>query len=334
MQCIYFRQLLKALLTCALLLGAQNAKADVCTASMSDIAFGNVSPVSGQDYYAGGTLSVTCTFVILVGNIIVLPNISACANIEAGSGSMAVNARTLSSGGGKVGFNLYRSADYTATNIWGNYASAASINPFFAGLLAVGTNTLTYPVFARIAAGDLVGARIDSDLGTTYSTSFAGAGMMNYASSSIVPLPCQNSGQTTPFSFNVTARVINDCLITANALAFGNQGLLTGAVRTTGNLAVKCTAGNSYRIALNGGTVSTLPVGREMRSTVTSDTIKYRLSSTLDGPIWGDGTGGTATYDDSGTGMTQLLTIYGVVPVQTTPPPGDYRDTVTATIYF
>lgn len=60
----------------------------------------------------------------------------------------------------------------------------------------------------------------------------------------------------------------------------------------------------------------------------------YRLSKTLDGPIRGDGTTGTATDDDSGTGATQSLPIYGLVPNRTTPPPGDCRDTVTATVYF
>lgn len=309
------------------------ARADTCTASMSDISFGNVSPIAGQDYYASGTLSVTCTFVILVGNIIVLPNISACANLDAGAGATDINARMLTGGGRKLPFNLYRSADYTASNIWGSYTTAASINPFFAGLLAVGTNTLTFPVYARIAASDLAGARIDSDLGTTYSTSFAG-GIMNYASSSIIALPCQNSGQTAPFSFNVSAKVINDCTITATPLAFGPTGVLNGSARTTGNLAVKCSAGNAYRIALNGGTVTGLPANRRMKNSLTADTIRYQLSKTLDGPIWGDGTTGTATYDDSGTGAIQSLPIYGVVPNQTTPPPGDYRDTVTATVYF
>ena len=49
--------LLPALLL--LMLCARDARANDCTATMSDISFGSVSPVSGQDYLAMGTLSVT-----------------------------------------------------------------------------------------------------------------------------------------------------------------------------------------------------------------------------------------------------------------------------------
>jgi len=36
----------------------------------------------------------------------------------------------------------------------------------------------------------------------------------------------------------------------------------------------------------------------------------------------------------TGTGAVQSVPIFGSVPKQTTPSPGDYKDTVTATIYF
>ncbi len=36
----------------------------------------------------------------------------------------------------------------------------------------------------------------------------------------------------------------------------------------------------------------------------------------------------------TGTGASVPLTIYGRVPAQAAPRPGDYKDTVTATIYF
>ena len=49
---------------------------------------------------------------------------------------------------------------------------------------------------------------------------------------------------------------------------------------------------------------------------------------------WGDGTAGSMTYDATGTGFTQTVPIYGRVPGQRTPTPGDYTDKVTATIYF
>jgi spore coat protein U-like protein len=52
------------------------------------------------------------------------------------------------------------------------------------------------------------------------------------------------------------------------------------------------------------------------------------------GSAWGDGTSGTATATGTGTGAQQVFTVYGQVPAQTTPAPGSYSDTITATISF
>ena len=54
----------------------------------------------------------------------------------------------------------------------------------------------------------------------------------------------------------------------------------------------------------------------------------------MDGIAWGDGTAGSSTFNATGTGFTQNVTIGGRVPGQRTPTPGDDTDKVTATIYF
>lgn len=317
-----------------LALCTRDVRANDCTAMMTDISFGNVSPVSGQDYQAMGTLSVTCTFVILAGNIILLPNINLCANLGPGSGSLDVTARMLTSGGRKIPLNLYRSASYTAADIWGSYMNQMSIPAFFGGLLAIGTNTQTYPVYARIAAADLAGIPTVANGDTSYTTSFAGAGTILYSSASVIVLDCQVNGQTAPFTFAVRANIVNDCIISATPLSFGPKGTLTSSARALGSLAVKCTAASSYRIALNSGLQSAAPNARKLRNSVTGETVLYSLSTILDGPEWGDGTGGSSTYDATATGYTQNVPIYGRVPRQATPTPGDYTDRVTATIYF
>lgn len=58
------------------------------------------------------------------------------------------------------------------------------------------------------------------------------------------------------------------------------------------------------------------------------------MSAAQDGPAWGDGNNGTATFDGTGTGSVQQVAVYGLVPGQATPPPGDDADRVTATVYF
>lgn len=313
---------------------AGRAKADVCSAAMSDISFGSVSPVSGQDYFAIGTLSITCTFVLLNGNIALLPNVNICANLGPGSGAIDVSNRRLSSGTNKIRFNLYRAATYVAADIWGGYENQTAISSSFTGLLAVGTNTLTYPVYAKISAADLAGIPSIGDMDTNYNTSFAGAGNILYSSGSIVVSSCQTSGQTAPFSFSVRANVINDCNITTTSVSFGAIGTLTATTRALGSLGVKCTAGSSYRIALNSGQAPESANVRRMRNAATGETVRYSLSTTLDGPEWGDATAGSRTYDATGTGFSQNVVIYGRVPGQATPSPGDYSDRVTATVYF
>ncbi len=71
-----------------------------------------------------------------------------------------------------------------------------------------------------------------------------------------------------------------------------------------------------------------------MKNSLTGESLGYRISSTSDGPVWGDGSLGTGMVTGTGTGAVQSVPIFGSVPKQTTPSPGDYKDTVTATIYF
>ncbi len=328
------RHMMGLLLATLLLLCAHDVRANDCTATMSDIAFGNVSPVADQDYVAMGTLSVTCTFVILAGNIILLPNINLCANLGPGSGSVDVNTRMLTGGARKIPFNLYRTATYTPANVWGGYITQMQIPAFFGGLLAIGTNTQTFPVYARIAAADLAGIPTVANADTSYATDFTGAGNILYSSASIVVLNCDVNAQTAPFTFAVRANIVNDCVISTSPVSFGSKGVLNASTRALGALAVKCTAASSYRIALNNGQQAATPTTRKMRNLATGETVRYSLSTVLDGPEWGDGSGGSSTYDATATGFTQNVTVYGRVPGQLTPSPGDYTDKVTATIYF
>ena len=74
-----------------------------------------------------------------------------------------------------------------------------------------------------------------------------------------------------------------------------------------------------------------------MRRAATADYVNYELYSdsgrtdpwTSETPVTGTGivSGGAASKD-------QTVTVYGRVPPQNTPTPGDYTDTVTATVTF
>lgn len=330
-------RILLLLAACALASGS--ARADNCTAAMSDIVFGQVSPVDGGDYFANGTLTVTCNWTLL-GNlgVLLLPNVNICVNAGAGSGGTSVTTRAMENGSARLAYNLYRDSTYAASSVWGSTAQTGTqpITTRMGGLLALGALSQTFTVYARIPASALSGVPSSGGADTTYVADFSGHGAIRYAFFGLLaPAADCKTGASAAFSFKVRATVTNNCYINADTLAFGaNNRVLTSAVRTVGTISVQCTANNPYSIALNGGSVSGKPAARRMRNAATGETIGYEISGTLDGPLWGDGTAGTSVVTGTGSGATQSVKMYGRVPAQRTPTPGNYRDTVTATIYF
>lgn len=325
-----------ALAAACLLLAPQDARADSCSATMTDVVFTGVSPVSGNDYYASGVLSVTCTWTALTGvpPLLLFPNVAVCASLGAGSGGGAGNPRWMTNGSAQLPFNLYTDNTYAAASIWGGNGLAASANGFKAsmgGLLALGAITRSFTVYGKIPGNALAGVRTVAGADTLYTASFAGAGLLSYAFYGSVPAPC-TAGATAAFAFQAKATVVNNCLINTSNLAFGANSLLRGTVRASAAINVQCTANDAYQVLLGG--LGGAVLGRKMTNAATGDTIAYSISTTPNGPPWGDGANGTAVYSGTGTGAVQAIMMYGAVPAQATPRPGDYKDSVIATLVF
>jgi len=315
-----------------------SARADTCSATMTDVVFANVSPIAGADRYASGTLTVSCNFALLTGipPMLLFPNASVCVSLGVGSGGSAGQWRTMSGGTGRLPFNLYRDSSYAAASVWGSPTMQGNITPISlslsAGLLSLGTQSRSFTIYGKIPGNALAGVGTVNNADTAFASDFSGEAIVNYAFWSGVAAPC-TSGASTTVPFKVRATVVNDCVVNASNLAFGSSSVLTGAVRATAALSVQCTANNAYRIGLNGGNNGTVAT-RRMRNAATGETVQYTISGTLDGPSWGDGTLGTSMVSGTGSGAVQSVPLFGSVPKQTTPTPGDYKDTVTATVYF
>lgn len=323
------------LLAIVLWLGADQARADSCVASMTDISFGTLNPLAGADAYASGTLTVTCTWTVLnlTPPLLLLPAVTVCADLGAGSGGGG-NPRYLDGPGGKLAFNLYTDTTYAAAAIWGGAGlpGTLGIPTQFGGLLKLGSVTRSFPVYGKIAAGALAAASTTAGSDAVYASSFAGHGVLHASFSGIQTQPC-TAGASTGFGFQVRATVANNCVIQAGRLDFGSNSILGSARRTSGALGVQCTANHPYQISFNGGLHGSAGA-RRMKNAVTGETIAYSLSNSPDGVIWGDGSGGTATVGGVGSGAVQSVPVHGTVPAQRTPSPGVYGDTVTATLYF
>ena len=330
-----------AMLALVLFCGAGSARADSCTATMSDVNFGSVSPLSTADISVSATGTVNCTWSLLSAlppYLVLFPNVTVCVNLGLGDGSVSATPRTLSNGSAKLEYNLYRDNTLTPAAIAGSTTLPSASVPILSilnvpNLLLGGTISQNFTVYGNIPAGAALAAvPTVANADTNYISSFAGHASISYAFYNLVKPAC-TSGQSSSFAFTVRAKVINDCKINSAPLSFGTVGALTSAVRSTSALSVQCVNNNAYQIALNGGTGAANVGARKMKSTA-GGLVGYRISASLDGPLWGDGTLGTSVVAGTGTGATVSVPMYGMVPVQATPAPDDYRDTVTATVMF
>ncbi len=332
--------LVAPLLLLLLLLCCGQARADSCAITPANVTFPSVSSISPGPVYASSSFKITCTWTDILGGLLT-PNVTICLNLGAGSGNATTTnttMRQLSSGALRVNYNLYTDATYTAAKIWGGVGGTTTSGNGIVLTMnksgGLGSLDRIVDIYGKLEADTaLSGLSVGPDNLNFVSSFGAGSAVMNYQFSLLGLLGCL-APQTVAIPFTVSAPVINDCNINIGNLAFPQSRLLTSAVRTTSSLSVTCSKNTAYRITLGAGTYGASTSARRMRNTGTAETVDYVVSSGLDGASWGDGSGGTVAVTGTGTGVAQALTVYGMVPAQTTPSPGDYKDTVTATVSF
>lgn len=133
-------------------------------------------------------------------------------------------------------------------------------------------------------------------------------------------------------NFDVTITILDTCTIdtTAADLAFGEQFSTATDIEAQSQLAVYCTPGTEFSIALDGGTA-----GDTSARTMTGPggEVPYQLYQ--DSPrsvVWGEGADVMeGTPETVGTGDEEIFPVYGLVPSANFEA-GDYSDTVTVTV--
>ncbi len=147
---------------------------------------------------------------------------------------------------------------------------------------------------------------------------------------------------TATTTFTVSATVLKACTVAATNLTFPNYTPGGGAVVSTSAVAVKCTVGTPFTVALDkGSTTGSTIAQRAMGLTATgAGTLQYNLfTSNTYATILGDGTGGSTAPTGTGTGLANALTttVYGQLPDNATNQavtPGAYADTITVTVTY
>lgn len=300
------------------------AQAETCTATASTVSFGSVSPITRASVAATGTVSVTCTW----SAVTLTPNVLVCLNLG------GTSPRSLVNGTNAMQYDLYLDAAHSVA--WGSVYSGTTPASVTLVKPALGTSaSATVTVYGQITANQPTVPTTGNST-TTYSQTFGGnttsinAGFYLLGAPTCASLTASNG----TFPFSATANVINDCNISATNVNFGTASVLSGALAATGSITAQCTNGDAWKIALNGGGSGNV-TARQMQRSGGGGAINYGLyTDAAHSVTWGDDTGGSATVTGVGTGTSQVVTVYGAVPAQTTPAPGNYSDTITATISF
>ena len=144
--------------------------------------------------------------------------------------------------------------------------------------------------------------------------------------------PAHAASATTTFAIQAT--ITATCLInSASTLNFGTVGVLASNTDQTSTIQVTCTNTTPYNIGLDAGTGSGATVAVR-KLTSGGATVNYSLySDTGRATVWGN-TVSTDTVAGTGNGAAQNYTVYGRIPAQTTPAPGNYADTITVTVTY
>ena len=142
-----------------------------------------------------------------------------------------------------------------------------------------------------------------------------------------------NAGSTTT-TFTSQITIAAACAInSASSLNFGTQGVLAANVDQTSTIQVVCTNTTPFTIGLDAGTGTGATVAAR-KLTSGGNTVNYALySDAAHTAIWGN-TVSTDTVAGTGAGSAQSFTVYGRVPPQAAPAPGNYSDTITVTVMY
>jgi spore coat protein U-like protein len=315
------RLILGSLLLASLgLLGVPEARAQTCTATASDVFFGNVNtPIPQTDVAA--PLTISCS-----GS----PNatLRICVGIDPGG---YFNGRRMYRNGTSIfspsiGYEIYQDAGRSVP--W----DGGSRRMVTVALGPGGGGSASSTLYARMESGGSPSAgTYHSGLQDDIVTGEFKQG--NSCNSNTV------AGSFANAPFDVRVYVNGSCTITAGALL--NFGTMMGSTSQqrdgTVQLTANCNAGLPYTIALNAGQVpgNTIANRRLGLNGSGPGAIAYQLYRDASRTqLWGDGaTGGV--HGGTGNGGNQSVDVYGRIPAgQPMPANGTYRDTVTATIVF
>ncbi len=302
-----------------LLLPSTPAHAQVCTVSVDPLNFGVVA-LTGGEVRSATSMRVTCSGVAR-------RQVRVCVSLGEGTGgSQSGDPRYLRSGASRIAYQLYRTNGNAVFGSW-SWPYGAKGDQIMVSLGSSGQGSETIPIRGEIRSG-----QTGLPAGTYLSTFQGPDAQITYGYNSASG-GCNTGGGISAFAaFTVSVTNQALCTVTAAPLDFGSVGLMTGALAGTSTLSVTCPPGVPYTIGLDGGlSQASNPQARQMRGALGAVAYGLYRNSARTLP-WGNLSGQTA--GGNGTGAAQSIPVYGLVPEQDLPGPGDYTDTVVVTVTY
>jgi spore coat protein U-like protein len=301
--------------------GATGVSAQTCTITRAGPAFGTVDVLLGAQVDATSAVSVRCTGTAN-------RTVRVCLNMGDPNGGTIGGPRIMRSGVNNLNYQIY--SDAARTVKWSSWVGGGAGVEVLVPTGTTGSNgaTINLTMYGRV-----FGSQQTARTGA-YSASFSGA-LTHYARAYTTAgtlCPAMTAG-TLRWNFTTSATVPAKCTVGNATLDFGNHANLTTIKDASANLSVACSNTLPFQIQLNGGlSGATNPTLRRM--TKAAEFITYGLyRDAARVQPWGD-TLGTNTYSGTGTGLSVAIPVYGRVPVQATPTPGTYTDTVAVTVVY
>lgn len=148
-------------------------------------------------------------------------------------------------------------------------------------------------------------------------------------------VPSAASAQTAQTTMDVSATVVNACVVSATNLAFGNYDPTAAAPADASSaITVTCTPGTSFTVGLNAGTTSGATVSSRMMASGGNRLDYVLYSDAARTTNWGNTPGSDTPAAATAVSSPSILTVYGRVAAQQSVAAGSYTDTVTITVSY
>jgi spore coat protein U-like protein len=291
------------LLLYGMLPGRAEATISSCSIGSAVITFSSYDTVAKAQVDAIGSITVTCTGRSDTHKFVINAT---------GGNTNSCTSRSMKRTGGTATLNYQVYRNSTRTNEWCDSTKALTFS--FSFDWRGSTETITIPVYGRIAAGqNPSAARSYAD---TLSVAVRESGGSTYATG----------------TFLVNGSVLSTCSISTTNLGFGSYAtasVLDGSATVT----VNCTSTTNYSVSLSAGqnySGGTRRLAGPLGAYLTYSLFQNSARTTA----WGDGTALGAKMAGVGSGAAQALPVYGRIPANQNVRVGSYADVVVATVEY